>query len=174
MEPKCCSVSVGIRGCVARAIPAKPAQCLPCSRSQNFGPTALENKKTSRQQYLRYPKGVKLLTAFPVRVCGRRPLCQVPSAMAWCLARRTEKRGPLCYSQLGARFRIHSNRPRCGSTIARVQYEYVLAAQLQSTCSEGYTSEDPRALSARTGFRKGLHQIELLCRAEGRQSSRNS
>ena len=23
----------------------------------NFGPTALENKKTSRQQYLRYPKG---------------------------------------------------------------------------------------------------------------------
>ena len=45
MEPICCSVSVGIRGCVARAIPAKPAQCLPCSRSQNFGPTALENKK---------------------------------------------------------------------------------------------------------------------------------
>jgi hypothetical protein len=101
-------------------------------------------------------------------------LCQVPSAMA-CVScsKDGETRSTLLLS-LGARFRIHSNRPRCGSTIARVQYEYVLAAQLQSTCSEGYTSEDPRALSVRTGFRKGLHQIELLCRAEGRQSSRNS
>ncbi len=44
----------------------------------------------------------------------------------------------------------------------------------QSTCSEEYTDEHPRAPSAGTGFRKGLHQIELLCRAEGRRSSRNS
>ena len=51
---------------------------------------------------------------------------------------------------------------------------YVQAAQLQSTCSEKYTDEHPRAPWARSGFRKGLHQIELLCRAEGRQSSRNS
>ena len=39
------------------------------------------------------------------------------------------------------------------------------------------TRTNTRAPSARTGFRQGLHQIELLCRlgkAEGRQSSRNS
>jgi hypothetical protein len=87
--------------------------------------------------------------------------------------RHGETRSTL-YSQLGARFRNPSNRPRCGSTMARVQYEYVLAAQLQSTCSEEYTDEHPCAPWARSGFRKGLHQIELLCRAEGRQSSRNS
>ena len=172
MEPKCCSVSVGVRGCVARAIPAKPAQCLPCSRSQTSVQRLLKTKKTGQSSTGGIPRG-EAVNVFSGK--SLRKATVVPSAK--CdgvrLARRHgETRSS--DSQLGARFGIHSNRPRCGSTMARVRYEYVQAVQLQSTCSEEYTDEHPRATSARTGFRKGLHQIELLCRAEGRQSSRNS
>ena len=116
---------------------------------------------------------MKLLTSFPVRVCGRRPLCQVPSAMACVLLEGTAKRGPLTLNWVLVLAFIPTAlaaAPRwlvCSTNTSR-------AAQLQSTCSEEYTDEHPRATSARTGFRKGLHQIELLCRAEGRQSSINS
>ncbi len=61
--------------------------------------------------------------------------------------------------------------------MARVRTKYVQAAHPQSTSSEDTRANIPRAPSARTGFRQGLHQIELLCRlsyAAGRQSSRNS
>lgn len=116
---------------------------------------------------------MKLLTSFPVRVCGRRPLCQVPSAMACVLLEGTAKRGPLTLNWVLVLAFIPTALA-AAPRLARVQYEYVQAAQLQSTCSEEYTDEHSRATSARTGFRKGLHQIELLCRAEGRQSSRNS
>ena len=164
MEPKCCSVSVGVRGCVACANTAKRAQCLPCSRSQTSVQRLLKTKDPANR-VLGVSRGVKLLTSFPVRVCGRRPLCQVPSAMACVWSKDDETRSTLlCYSHWVLVFGFIPTA-LARHNLARVQYEYVLAAQLQSTCSEGYTSEDPRALSARTGFRKGLHQIELLCRA---------
>ena len=117
---------------------------------------------------------MKLLTSFPVRVCGRRPLFQVPSAMACVSCSKARRNEVHSATQLVLVFGFIPTALAAAPQLARVQYEYVLAAQLQSTCSEGYTSDHPRALSARTGFRKGLHQIEQLCRAEGRQSPRNS
>ena len=146
------------------------------ARAHKTSVQRLSKTKRPAKSSIGVSQGVKLLTSFPVRKSLRKatvvPSAKCDGVRVLLEGRRNEVHCATLTWVLV--FRIHSNRPRCGSTIARVQYEYVLAAQLQSTCSEGYTSEDPRALSARTGFRKGLHQIELLCRAEGRQSSRIS
>ena len=114
MEPKCCSVSVGVRGCVARAIPAKPAQCLPCSRSQTSVQRLLKTKDPANR-VLGVSRGVKLLTSFPARVCGRRPLRQVRKWMACIcvsLARRHGKRGPLSTLHTVGCSVWHSFQPR--------------------------------------------------------------
>ena len=147
MEPKCCSVSVGVRGCVARAIPAKPAQCLPCSRSQTSVQRLLKTKKTGQSSTGGIPRG-EAVNVFSGK--SLRKATVVPSAK--CdgvrLARRHDETRSTLLLSIGCSFwqsfQPPSLRLHDGSCAVRIRPGCATAVYLQrgihgrtSTCNLG-------------------------------------
>ena len=114
---------------------------------------------------------MKLLTSFPVRVCGRRPLCQVPSAMACVLLEGTAKRGPLTLNWVLVLAFIPTAlaaAPRwlvCSTNTSRLRTCSLLAARNTRTNIHVQPRQELDSVKV---------CIKSNCSAEGRQSSRNS
>ena len=133
MEQKCCSVSVGVRGCVACANIAKLAQCLPCARSQTSVQRLLKTKRPANR-VLGVSRGVKLLTSFRLKEATvARASAQVDGVHFVCLLLEgagNEVHSPFCtrlvlvlafiptaLAAAPAMARVHTIRPGCAPAV---------------------------------------------------------